>query len=197
MIRYYTLFCKLFSLKKSSLELYAEKAATPAVHSIVCPGCCSKGNCAVHSSYKRTLIDIKDGKVVYDRVEIKRVRCKSRGHTHAILPDYIVPYTTYSLLFILRVLCTHFLGLETVEQLCLRYHISPSMLYQWKALFLEHKKIWLGVLENDRTAPGRFIQQLRSWPSYSEDFGRQFYQKAARSFLQRHRDAARSRHAVF
>jgi len=197
MIRYYTLFFKLFSLKKSSLELYAEDVASLAVHSMVCPACRSKGNCAAHSSYKRTLIDLKDSKVVYDRVEIKRVRCKSCGHTHAILPDYIVPYTTYSLLFILRVLCAHFLGSKTVEQLCLRYHISPSMLYQWKALFLVHKEIWLGVLENDRTTPTGFIEQLRSLPSYSEDFGRQFYQKAARSFLQSHRDAACSRHAVF
>ncbi len=45
------------------------------------------------------MIDIEDGKVVYGNVEIKRVQCKSCGHTHAILPDYIVPY---GLLFILR-----------------------------------------------------------------------------------------------
>jgi len=47
-----------------------------------------------------------------------------------ILPDDIVPYSTYSLLFILRVLAAHFLGLETVGQPCRRYGIPPSMLYQ-------------------------------------------------------------------
>ena len=117
-----------------------------------------------HARYTRSLIDFEDGKVVYGAVEIKRVRCASCGHTHAILPDYIIPYTTYSLPFILRVLCAHFLGSETVEQLCLRFSISPSMLYQWKTLFLVHREIWLGVLEDGRIAPGRFVQRLFSLP---------------------------------
>lgn len=91
--------------------------------------------------------------MVYGVAEIKRVRCVSCGHTHAILPDYIVPYTSYSLLFILRVLAGHFLGLGSVEQLCRRYSISVSMLYQWKALFLTHKEIWLGALEDMEVSP--------------------------------------------
>lgn len=164
---------------------------------MVCPACGSKGNCIPHAGYKRSLINFEGGKVVYGCVKIKRVRCASCGHTHAILPDYIIPYTTYNLLFILRVLCAHFLGSETVEQLCRRFSISSSMLYQWKALFLAHKEIWLGVLEDSRTTPGRFVQRLFSLPDYSNDFGRPFYQKAARSFLQRHRDAAFFRHAAF
>lgn len=135
--------------------------------------------------------------MVYGVVEVQRVRCASCGHTHAILPDHIIPYTTYSLLFILRVLAGHFLGLGTVEQLCLRYSISASMLYQWKALFLAHKEIWLGVLEDMEMAPGILIRRLLVLPSYSSEFGKPFYQKAARSFLQGHRDAARFRRAVF
>ena len=135
--------------------------------------------------------------MVCSTVEIKRVRCASCGHTHAILPDYMIPYATYSLVFILRVLAAHFLGFETVEQLCRRFSISPSMLYQWKALFLAHKEIWLGVLEDDQTTPGSFVQRLFSLPNYFNDFGKPFYQKAAHSFLQRHREAAFSRHAVF
>lgn len=135
--------------------------------------------------------------MVYRRMEIQRVRCGSCGHSHAILPDDIIPYTTYSLLFILRVLAGHFLKLGTVEQLCKRYAISPSMLYHWKALFLAHKEIWLGVLKNDQTAPAGFMGGLLSLPDYSHDFGRLFYQKAARSFLQCHRDAAFFCGAVF
>ena len=133
MIRHWALVCKLFSLKKSSLELYAQYAARPVGQGLACPVCGSKGNCVPHGSYKRVLIDVEHGKVSYGSVEIKRVRCKSCGHTHAILPDYIVPYATYSLLFILRVLAAHVLGSETVEQLCRRYGISPSMLYEWEA----------------------------------------------------------------
>lgn len=135
--------------------------------------------------------------MVYGTVAIRRVRCVSCGHSHAIVPDHIIPYTTYSLLFILRVLAWYFLGLGTVEQLCRRYAISPSMLYHWKVLFLAHKEIWLGVLKDDETTPARFVQTLFCLPDYSNDFGRLFYQKAARSFLQRHRDAAFFHGAVF
>ena len=197
MIRHWALVCKLFSLKKSSLELYAQYAARPVGQGLACPVCGSKGNCVPHGSYKRVLIDVEHGKVSYGSVEIKRVRCKSCGHTHAILPDYIVPYATYSLLFILRVLAAHILGPETVEQLCRRYGISPSMLYEWEALFQTHKKLWLGVLEDQETSSTEFIRRLLALPSYSNDFSRLFYQKITVSFLQRHKNAAFFRHAVF
>ena len=135
--------------------------------------------------------------MVYGSEEIKRVRCGSCGHTHAILPDNIIPYTTYSLTFILRVLCAHFLGSGTVEELCRRFSITPSMLYQWKALFLAHKEAWLGILEDVEISPSSFIRQLLTLPNYSNEFSEPFYRKVMRSFLQRHCDAAHFRHAVF
>lgn len=125
------------------------------------------------------------------------MRCGSCGHTHAILPDEIIPYSTYSLRFILRVLAAYYLGSQTVEELCQRYAISASMLYEWKRLFLEHKEMWLGVLEDGETDPAGFIRRLFTLADYSTGFGKPFYLKTARSFLQRHRDAARYRHAVF
>ena len=162
-----------------------------------CPSCGSRGNCVPHGSYRRSLIEWERGQVVYNSVEIKRVRCGSCGHTHAVVPDWIIPYSTYSLLFILRVLGAYYLGSRTVEEVCRRYAISVSMLYEWKALFEKHKRFWLGVVENMETPPARFLRQLFTQESYSEDFGKRFYLKTARSFLQRHRDAALSRHAVF
>ncbi len=197
MIRDYKIFCKVFSTKKSAWKQCAEQTSLSGRGRIACPVCKSRGNCAAHGSYTRSLIDFEAGRTVYRRVEIKRVRCGSCGHTHAIVPDGVIPYTTYSLPFILRVLCAHFLRLGTVEQLCRRYAISPSMLYQWKALFLEHKAVWLGVLKNMETTPAEFIRQLLVLPSWSSDFGKPFWLKTARSFLQGHRDAACFRHAVF
>ena len=197
MIRYHRLFCKLFSTKISAGDLYAEHTDLKELGMMACPACGSRGNCAPHASYTRSLIEYEGGEVVYHRVKIRRVRCGSCGHTHAILPEHIVPYSTYSLLFILRVLAGHFLKLGTVEQLCRRYAITPSMLYHWKALFLKHKAVWLGVLKDAETASDGFICQLLALPSYSSDFGKPFWLKAARSFLQCHRDAAYFRHAVF
>lgn len=134
---------------------------------------------------------------MYGKVRIRRVQCESCGHTHAIIPDYFIPYCTYSLLFVLRVLGEYFVRIRTVERICRRYNITPSMLYSWKRVFEEHKEMWLGVLANAEQTGGAFIRWLVEEPNYSERFGEAFFKKAVRSFLQRHRETARYRHAVF
>lgn len=110
MIRQYRMFCKVLTFKRTGGKSKGKDMPVAGKHSVTCPSCGSTGNCAAHGSYRRSLIDFEEGKVVYGVVEVQRVRCASCGHTHAILPDHIIPYTTYSLLFILRVLAGHFLG---------------------------------------------------------------------------------------
>lgn len=194
MIRYYTLFCKIFSTKKSSCELYEKLLSSSFRKAMTCPVCGSCGNCAPHGSYRRCVVDFVGGKTVYTSIRVRRVRCSSCGHTHAILPEFIVPYTTYSLFFILRVLAAYFRRCP-VEQVCRRFSISPSMLYQWKALFLAHKEIWLGILRSAETAPEHFLRWLMREP-YAR-FAAGFFLKTGYSFLQRRRNAARFRRAVF
>ena len=177
--------------------MYETYAALPSVQVMPCPVCGSRGNYTVHGGYPRSLVDLEGGKVIYATITVQRVRCGSCGHTHAVLPDYIIPHTTYSLLFILRVLAIYFLGVRTVEELCRRFSITPSMLYQWRAAFLEDQEIWLGVLAAAETEPADFIRRLFAVPSYAACFGRPFFSITARSFLQTHRDAAFYRHAVF
>ena len=197
MIRQYTLFCKLVNTKKSARELYEEYPGPSGVQTMLCPVCGSRGNCRVYAAYQRSLVDMEGGRVVYATITVKRVRCSSCGHTHAVLPDYIIPYTTYSLLFILRVLAVYYLGARTVEEMCRHFSITASMLYQWKAVFLEDREIFLGVLETLETTATDFIRRLFNIPSYAAGFGMPFFSITARSFLQVHRDAAFYRHAVF
>lgn len=80
-----------------------EDYSAPPRQTISCPACGSRGNCIPHAGYRRSLIDLEGGAVVYTSLEVKRVCCGSCGHIHAVLPDFIIPYTTYSLLFILQV----------------------------------------------------------------------------------------------
>lgn len=197
MIRETRLFCKLSELKKTAQELYREEQSKLVGESGACPCCGCRGKCAGHGWYERSLIDHKEGETVYARIRVKRERCESCGHTHAILPDYIVPYSSYSLFFILRVLAEHFLKRRTVEGICGRYGITASMLYQWKKLFAIHKDIWLGVLETAETTSAAFIRRLIILPDYAGMFGEPFFKIAARSFLQGHQDVAQFRHAVF
>ncbi len=161
-----------------------------------CPVCGSRGNCVGHGSYRRCVVDFVCGKAVYTSVPVKRVRCVSCGHTHALLPDFMVPYMTYSPLFLLRVMCAYFRG-RPVEEICRRFSITPSMLYQWKACFLRHKEIWLGVLKSAEMAPEHFLSWLFHVPCYAGCFAKPFFAATACSFLQKHKDASFSRHAVF
>lgn len=197
MIREKQLFCKLINVKKTAAELYKVDRRQASKKRAASPVCGCEGKWRAHGKYERNLIDYAEGKVEYGRILVERLRCESCGHTQAVLPDHIVPYSTYSLFFILRILGRYFFKLETVEELCRRYGITPSMLYQWKAVYQAHKEIWLGVLETAETPAEEFIRGLWELADHSTDFGGRFYEKAARSFLQRHRDAAWFRHAVF
>lgn len=195
MIRQYALKCKIKLVRKTAGELYEGYGAEKREHLAKCPVCGSRGNCEGHGRYQRNIIDMRNGRVEYRRIEIKRVRCRSCGHTHGLLPDFIIPYTTYSLFFVLGVLMAYYRG-RSVGGICRRFSITPSMLYQWKRIFLAHKELWEGVLKAAETAPEYFLRWLYHVTSYASSFAEPFFGIAACSFLQKHRDAARYRHAV-
>ena len=146
MIRKNSLFCKIIRMKKTSIQLFHEYMLSYSWEDETCPWCGSKGNCVSHGSYMRSMADLTYGKTVYGEICVLRLRCTSCGHTHAILPDVIIPYSVYGLFFILRVLAEYFLRLHTVEKLCSRFGVSVSMLYRFRDLFLSHKQQWLGML---------------------------------------------------
>jgi len=70
-----------------------------------------------------------------------------------------------------------------VEQFCHRFSITPSMLYQWKVLFLVHKQVWLGFLSSAETAPEHFLRWLTRAPNYAARFASAIFSKTAYSFL--------------
>jgi len=107
----------------------------------VCPVCGSRGSCVPHGSYRCCVADYICRKVVFTSVRGRRVT--DCGHTHAVLPNFTVPYTTYSLFFILQVTSAYFRR-SPMGQSCRCFAVIPSIPYQWKALFLVHKEIWLG-----------------------------------------------------
>lgn len=59
---------------------------------LTCPLCSHTGT-EVHSYYDRG-VKSKDSSF---RLDVLRIRCQFCGHTHAILPDTIVPYSSVSL----------------------------------------------------------------------------------------------------
>ncbi|MDP4177180.1 MAG: DUF6431 domain-containing protein [Bacillota bacterium] len=108
----------------------------------ICPFCKTKHpNWSRHAVYQCYFVSFEHGNTISHIVTIKRYKCSSCGHTHAILPESLIPYQSYSFLFIIAVLRDYFAKSLTVERICEKYNISISTLYAWKDLFVRNIKI--------------------------------------------------------
>lgn len=152
-----------------------------------CPICSSSANCRIHAYYPRRIIDFIHGKPVTLQITVLRLVCGSCRHTHAVLPDMIIPYSGYGLFFILRVLGEVFLRRSSLERICERFCITQNQFYKWKQLFFRNKQEWLGVLDDSETSALDFLLVLALNPEYSL-FSENFTAKTAYSFLQSHRN---------
>jgi hypothetical protein len=160
MIRVFNAFGKSIFHSNTDLMIFNNFMNNLQVNKVTCPTCGAKYNCTFLSSYSRNMITFEKGSNTCHNISITRVYCNSCKHTHAILPDNLIPYGSYSLSFILTVLRTYFLGTKTVANLCDYFQISVSTLYGWKHLFNEQKLVWLGILDDTITSPLKFIDDL-------------------------------------
>lgn len=189
MIRNFELFCNLKFIKKSDSELFTESVSSMKPQEQSCPFCGARHCCFLHAVYERDLIILKHGIPVVLNLTVLRLICSSCHHTHAFLPAYLIPYGSYSLFFILKVLRLYFLHSLTIRQLCERFSIAVSTLYAWIRLFQQQKILWLGILKHASTSPFDFLSLLFDSDSFLEDF----FHLAKVSFLQPFRITARSR----
>lgn len=66
------------------------------LHNCKCPKCGCIDNFSFHCTYDRNLSFVLNSEVVNYVVTVTRVICNSCSSTHAILPDFIVPYKIMS-----------------------------------------------------------------------------------------------------
>jgi len=194
MIRLFTIFCKLNFKTLSVKDLFLEsmKDFSPDKLPFIklsCPYCGAKTpTWSYHDSYQRYLISFENEVTITYTIDITRIICSSCQHTHAILPEIIVPYGSYSLPFIMAVLKDYFSTKLTVKVLCEKYQISISMLYGWKRLFLIHKALWLGILENAYQNSIIFLSSIPNFKT-SNDLSL-FFLQHGHSYLQSIRKTA-------
>lgn len=185
MIRKNLLLCKMIRIKTSSKFLFDSYMAKFQPRLETCPICGSTGNCHIHDYYGRSIIDFISGNSQKNDLCILRVFCDSCEHAHAILPDVIIPYSSYSLFFILRLLGEYFAGLCSIERLCERFSITVNQFYKWLNLFKTHKKKWLGILVDAETSSKTFLKGIVLKDRYSA-FSMAFVKSFRISFLQSH-----------
>ena len=185
MIRKNLLLCKIFRIKTSSKSLFDSYMAKFQPHLETCPLCGSTANCHIHDYYDRSLVDFRSGIRTRYSLCVMHIFCDSCEHAHAILPDVMIPYSSFSLLFILCLLGQYFADRFTVEQLCERYGISQNRFYQWLSLWRSHKRDWLGLLEDLSVSDLSFLRGILVSDRFS-DFSMQFALRFSYSFLQSH-----------
>ena len=67
-------------------------------------------------------------------------------YNHAILGGIIIPFTKYSLPFILTVLDCYVNRTGTVEEVCEKWGICRNTLYNWRKLFMDQYNLWTDSL---------------------------------------------------
>lgn len=104
----------------------------------VCPVCGAPAD-TFHKDghYERDFICYEQDKPVYHRITIFCVECGSCHHSHAMEPSIIVPYSSYSLGFLMHVLHAKLTRkFSTTEALCDHFGISVSTYYRIYKRFL-------------------------------------------------------------
>ncbi len=122
---------KNFSLTQESLQ-----NSMPTCNDIHCncPNCKAKSNFSFHATYSRNISFICDDKIYDFRIKVNRVICNSCGTTHALLPDFIVPYKSFSrgsILYVIKNSASSSV-LETAEKL----NISFQLIYSFISILL-------------------------------------------------------------
>ena len=184
MIRLFTALCKAFLKKLPEERVLLEEMKQFNQYDAKSPCCGATGQLEFHGSYLRSLVYIEDEKIATAHVEPNRFKCSSCNKTHALLPDIIVPYSIYSLRFILMALIAYFERETTVVKVCERFDIAVSTIYEWKKRMNAHKELMLGILISQKTPALEFLKGLLGSARLSHILSG-FFSKHAFSFLQR------------
>lgn len=173
MIRVEAILCKLLSIKSSDKQIFDTCISHMNYHNQVCPCCGSSSGLEFHSSYNRYMIAFEGGHRKEYTVSIPRLRCAC-GHTHALIPNSLIPYGSYSIRFILIVLYRYSLRTCSVTELCSKFQISISTLYNWISLFIKHYNLWFGVIKEICLISYKSILDIKSTPSVLTSFFKRF-----------------------
>jgi transposase-like protein len=194
MIRLFTELCKAYFEKLlSEWQIFQEATDGFSHYGESCPKCGAVGNLSDHGGYGRGLTSYEDGRIVDMPVWVLRFKCASCKATHALLPDIIVPYSPYSLLFMLAALIAYYEHDTSVEEVCSRFGIAVSTIYRWKERISDHKDLMLGVLISRKRRAHSYILWLLG-SGHLSGILRQFFRKYGFSFMQnRSSKATRSR----
>ena len=113
-------------------------------------------------SYKRSITYPYNGEPRTDTIQIPLYLCEKCGKSedgsgcengdyhHATLPNNLIPFTTFTLLFVLTVLHESFTHVRTVQEICAHWEISVNTLYAWRHRYRQHYDAWVDTFHSIR-----------------------------------------------
>lgn len=171
--------------------IYKDYTKSMDMFQVKCNDCQCRGDCIRYGRYERGYLLSREDADSSEKIFIQRLLCKACGATHAILPEEIVPYAQYSIIFMFLVLYQYFLRNEThktVREICEEFGIAPPLLYRWKRTFKKDKDKYLGILESDKLTELEALSRLKDLPNYAQGFAASFLGKTERMPMQTHRN---------
>lgn len=104
------------------------------IHKNICPCCHAKNKLIKYGKYERNISILVDDNVENYRVSVQRVICNSCNHTHALLPNFIVPYKIMALFSIAQIVQRA--SISSAYKLAEAINLSVQMIYTYIAIVL-------------------------------------------------------------
>jgi len=167
MIQRIGITCKLFQLKYiSDRVIFDEMTRIIDPGACTCSFCGSSGHFRMIAPYPRLLITVRSGKREELPVSVPRAKCDICGRTISFQPDISIPYSSYSLRFILTVLSCYLQHSCPVRALCESWQISVPTLYTWIHLFNEQYSSWCNVIDRVVQLSRDMLSKVSSTPGF-------------------------------
>ena len=104
------------------------------IHRNICPCCHAKNKLIKYGKYERNISILIDDNVENYRVSVQRVIYNSCNHTHALLPNFIVPYKIMALFSIAKIVQRA--SISSAYKLAEAINLSVQMIYTYIAIVL-------------------------------------------------------------
>jgi transposase-like protein len=183
MVRLFTALCKSYFKELTENQIFQEATNGYKHFGEACPKCRATGKLSEYGDYSRNLTSYEDNHIIDNEIRPLRFLCSSCNTTHALLPDNIIPYSPYSLLFMLSALIAYYERTGTVADVCNQFKIAVSTIYEWIERISLYKDLMLGALFSRKRREHSFMLDLFNSNGLSEIL-RGFYRKYGFSFMQ-------------
>ena len=188
MIRLFLNICKAFHKIKhmNDYDIYSFMENSCLSQVPDCPSCgAPQSKCQRNGSYQRHFVCYEDGAVCSRTIKIRSVRCPSCMKSHALLVSVIIPWSSYSLGFIISLLYARVTGMfPSVLSLCEHFDISESTYYRLRKRFTLDSKELLAALNTLMVVLGFMEALFSSDPMDIHSALSLFFSSAGYSFMQ-------------